>query len=92
LVAVWDDHEIVNDAGPHQAASATAPGVDLLPPALRAFLEYQPLQPSADDPQWISHELIAGPLIAGIASRHSHVARRSATAHSAQVIKGTSSR
>ncbi|MGH7786230.1 MAG: alkaline phosphatase D family protein, partial [Candidatus Binatia bacterium] len=50
LIAVWDDHEIINDAGPRQAAAATAPGVDLLPPALRAFLEYQPLRPPADDP------------------------------------------
>lgn len=50
LVAVWDDHEIINDAGPHQAVSAAAPGIDLLPPALRAFLEYQPLQPPAGDP------------------------------------------
>jgi phosphodiesterase/alkaline phosphatase D-like protein len=41
MVSVWDDHEIANDAGPQNA---------LLPPALQAFLDYQPLQPPAGDP------------------------------------------
>jgi alkaline phosphatase D len=44
MAAVWDDHEIADDAGPHGKNAA------LMPPALQAFLDYQPLQPPADDP------------------------------------------
>lgn len=50
MAAVWDDHEIQNDAGPLEDAPAGAPDVHLLPPALDAFLDYQPLLPPADDP------------------------------------------
>jgi alkaline phosphatase D len=45
-VAVWDDHEIVNDAGPHHDTRAEPPyraGVPLLPLARRAFTEWNPL-------------------------------------------------
>lgn len=45
-VAVWDDHEIVNDAGPHHDARSEPPyraGVPLLPLARRAFVEWNPL-------------------------------------------------
>ncbi|MDX2168148.1 MAG: alkaline phosphatase D family protein [Deltaproteobacteria bacterium] len=41
MAAVWDDHEIANDAGPQHPQFT---------PALQAFLDYQPLQPPADDP------------------------------------------
>lgn len=41
MVAVWDDHEIADDAGPQH---------ELFTPALQAFLDYQPLQPPAADP------------------------------------------
>jgi alkaline phosphatase D len=45
-VAVWDDHEIVNDAGPHHDTRSEPPyraGVPLLPLARRAFVEWNPL-------------------------------------------------
>jgi alkaline phosphatase D len=48
--AVWDDHETANDAGPHDDLTALAPGTHLLPLALQAFLDYQPLIPPRDDP------------------------------------------
>ena len=48
--AVWDDHEIRDDSGPHDDASWLAPGGHLLPIALRAFLDYQPLVPPASGP------------------------------------------
>jgi len=41
--AVWDDHEIRNDAGPTDDRLPSAPERPLLPPATRAFVEYQPL-------------------------------------------------
>jgi alkaline phosphatase D len=41
--AVWDDHEINTDAGPHHDVSDRAPGVHLLPIARSAFLDYQPI-------------------------------------------------
>ena len=47
-VAIWDDHEIVDDAGPHHDTRADPPyraGVPLLPLARRAFLEWNPLAP-----------------------------------------------
>lgn len=47
-VAVWDDHEIVNDAGPHHDTREAPPyraGVPLLPLARRAFVEWNPLRP-----------------------------------------------
>ena len=45
-LAVWDDHEVVNDAGPHHDTRAEPPyraHVPLLPLARRAFLEWNPL-------------------------------------------------
>ena len=45
-VAIWDDHETVNDAGPaHDARREPplAPGVHLLPVAERAFRDHNPL-------------------------------------------------
>ena len=47
---VWDDHEIRDDSGPHDDESRLAPGGHLLPIALRAFLDYQPLVPPASRP------------------------------------------
>ncbi len=44
-VAVWDDHEVVNDFGPLHDAPA---GVHLLPIGLQAFLDYNPV---AEDPK-----------------------------------------
>lgn len=47
--AIWDDHEVVNDAGPHHDTRAEPPyraHVPLLPLARRAFGEWNPL---ADD-------------------------------------------
>ncbi len=52
-VAVWDDHETVNDVGPLDDTRAQAPytaGVHLMPTALRAFLEYNPVPESQDTP------------------------------------------
>ena len=48
--AVWDDHEIRDDAGPHNDDSWLAPGGHLLPIALQAFLDYQPLVAPSGDP------------------------------------------
>lgn len=45
-VAVWDDHEVVNDAGPHHDTRTAPPyrtHVPLLPLAHRAFFEWNPL-------------------------------------------------
>jgi alkaline phosphatase D len=50
MAAVWDDHEIRNDAGPADDTPPGEPDRHLLPPALDAFLDYQPLLPPADDP------------------------------------------
>lgn len=46
-VAVWDDHEIVNDAGPHHDTRDAPPyraGIPLLPLARRALIEWNPLR------------------------------------------------
>ncbi len=43
-VPVWDDHEVLNDFGPHHDAPADAPGVHLLKPGMQAFLEYNPIE------------------------------------------------
>lgn len=40
-IAVWDDHEIANDAGPAEPESTA-----LLAPARQAFLDYNPVPPS----------------------------------------------
>lgn len=50
MAAVWDDHEIRDDAGPLHDSAAAAPGRALLPEARAAFLDYQPLLPPADEP------------------------------------------
>jgi alkaline phosphatase D len=50
-VAIWDDHEIVNDAGPLHDTRREPPwaeGVHLLPIGLRAFLEYNPIGVDAE--------------------------------------------
>jgi alkaline phosphatase D len=52
-VAVWDDHETVNDAGPlddTRDREPYAPGAHLLPVALRAFVEQNPVPESANAP------------------------------------------
>ncbi len=51
MAAVWDDHEIRNDAGPADDSPSGEPTVHLLPPALDAFLDYQPMVPPADEPR-----------------------------------------
>jgi alkaline phosphatase D len=53
-VAVWDDHETINDAGPLDDAPEEAPyraGAHLLPVALRAFLEQNPVRESDETPE-----------------------------------------
>lgn len=50
MAAVWDDHEIINDAGPLHDSPRDAPDLHLMPPALDAFLDYQPLLPPSDEP------------------------------------------
>jgi alkaline phosphatase D len=50
MYSVWDDHEISNDAGPHQDTLPVAPATHLLEPALRAFLEYQPMLTPVEEP------------------------------------------
>jgi len=47
ILSVWDDHEIVNDAGPAHDESKEAPGVHRLPPARTAFVDWQPLERDA---------------------------------------------
>jgi alkaline phosphatase D len=52
-VAVWDDHETVNDVGPlddTREQPPYAPGVHLLPVGLRAFLEHNPVREDGDAP------------------------------------------
>lgn len=50
MVPIWDDHEILNDAGPQRDSPSDAPELRLLSPALAAFFDYQPLIPPAGDP------------------------------------------
>lgn len=50
-IAVWDDHEVVNDLGPLHDTQQTpphSPRVHLLPFGLRAFLDYNPV---AEEPK-----------------------------------------
>ncbi len=47
-VAVWDDHEVVNDFGP---LHATRDGVYLLPVGLQAFLDYNPVPEDPKTPK-----------------------------------------
>jgi alkaline phosphatase D len=48
--AIWDDHEIKNDAGPLHDTWPEVPNRHLLPVALQAFLDYQPLLPPEGEP------------------------------------------
>src|SRR5262245_54548964 len=48
--AVWDDHETRNDSGPHDDDSTLAEGGHLLPMAMQAFLDYQPMIPPSAAP------------------------------------------
>lgn len=53
--AVWDDHEIVNDAGPHNDTRDEPPyasGVHLLPVARQAWLDYAPISGGVADPSY----------------------------------------
>ena len=48
---VWDDHEVMNDFGPHHDTGDTPPylpGVHLLPLGLAAFLDYNPIDTGAE--------------------------------------------
>ena len=52
-VAVWDDHEVVNDFGPltdTRASPPYDPGVHLMPLGRQAFLDYTPITRDASDP------------------------------------------
>ncbi len=57
MAAIWDDHEIRNDAGPHDDTLVFAPNTHLLPAALGAFLDYQPLLPPAAEPMRLYRSL-----------------------------------
>jgi phosphodiesterase/alkaline phosphatase D-like protein len=50
VVAVWDDHEILNDAGPHHDTVPMYPDRHLLPLSLQAMLDYAPMAPPAEAP------------------------------------------
>jgi len=50
-LAVWDDHEVVNDFGPlHDTRSSApyTPGEHLLPIGLKAFLDYNPVSSATE--------------------------------------------
>ncbi len=52
--AIWDDHEVVNDFGPLHDTRSSAPytaGQHLLPMGLQAFLDYNPVDESPDEPK-----------------------------------------
>ena len=52
--AIWDDHEVVNDFGPLHDTRSSAPytaGKHLLPMGLQAFLDYNPVDESPDQPK-----------------------------------------
>lgn len=49
-LAVWDDHEVVNDFGPATAHPPGEPRRRLLEPGLRAFVEFNPVLPPPHDP------------------------------------------
>lgn len=50
IVSTWDDHETMNDSGPHRDSYPADPEKHLLATARQAFLDYQPLRPPAEDP------------------------------------------
>jgi alkaline phosphatase D len=52
--AIWDDHEVVNDFGPLHDTRTAAPytaGKHLLPMGLQAFLDFNPVDESKDEPK-----------------------------------------
>lgn len=52
-IAIWDDHEVVNDFGPLHDTRNTppyTPGMHLLPIGLKAFLDYNPVIMSSETP------------------------------------------
>jgi alkaline phosphatase D len=52
-VGVWDDHEVINDFGPATDIGTVPPytaGVHLMPPGLRAFLDYTPIASAEETP------------------------------------------
>lgn len=49
MYPVWDDHEIVNDAGPHHDHAPNQRTVRLLAPAREAFFDYHPLTASPNE-------------------------------------------
>jgi len=55
--AVWDDHEIRNDAGPHDDRPNDGGNTRLLPTALQAFLDYQPRRDRPGDAQVLHRTL-----------------------------------
>ncbi len=51
--AIWDDHEVVNDFGPHHDTRSSEPyteDVNLMPIGLTAFLDYNPVFEDEHDP------------------------------------------
>lgn len=59
-VAIWDDHEVVNDFGPLHDTRNTAPytpGEHLLPLGLQAFLDYNPVAESGLTPDRLYRSL-----------------------------------
>lgn len=59
-VGVWDDHEVVNDAGPLNDTRDTppyTPGVHLLPIGLEAFLDYTPIAIAPNTPKRLYRSL-----------------------------------
>ena len=53
-LAVWDDHEVINDFGPAHDTGNQPPyraGDHLLPKGLQAWLDYNPIQRATDDPR-----------------------------------------
>jgi alkaline phosphatase D len=62
-VGIWDDHEVVNDFGPHhdtRSAPPYNPGVHLLPIGLEAFLEYTPIAIAHNTPKQLYRSLRYG--------------------------------
>jgi alkaline phosphatase D len=59
-VAVWDDHEVVNDFGPLTDTRSTppyTPGVHLMPIGLQAFLDYNPVAIAENTPRRLYRSL-----------------------------------
>ena len=57
-VGVWDDHEVVNDAGPlHDPLPPSAAGVHLLPVGLDSFVDYTPIAVAENTPKRLYRSL-----------------------------------